>query len=63
MNPIENILQLLKKRIQKRNPQPVTVHELKVPIVEVWDRLTPIDIGNLIQSMSERIQDLLAAIA
>lgn len=59
MNPIENIWQPLKSRIQKRNPRPVAVPELKEAIFEEWDHLTPTDIGKLTESMPERIQDLL----
>lgn len=60
MKPIEHVWYLLKRRIQKPNPQPVTVPKLKVGILGEWNKLTLIDIGNVTEFMPNRIQDLLA---
>ena len=59
MSPIENIWQLLKRRIQNRHPRPTTVSALHTAIYEEWDRITPNEILNFTSTLPERVEELL----
>jgi len=54
LNPIENVWQLLKYRIEKRFPK--TDAEVRQYLREEWDRLTIEDYKKYILSMRERCE-------
>jgi len=61
MSPIEAIWCLLKRRISRRDPRPITVPDLNAAIFAEWENLTPAEIAQHTSSMPDRISDLLAA--
>lgn len=58
MNVIEYVWKILKHRIQRRDPRPVTVSELKEEIFEEWEKFTEDEIAALAESMPERLKEL-----
>ena len=60
LNPIENVWRLLKQRIKARSPFPNTVPKMREAIQEEWDKLQPGDWNEYIDSMPERIREVVA---
>ena len=61
LNPIEHLWQILKTRIQQRNPRPKNLNELKECIYEEWGQLDPNIMRSLVLSMSRRIRSVIFA--
>lgn len=61
LNPIENLWSILKQRIRSRPHPPTSVDELKQAVQEAWDSITIDEINALVQSMPERVQQVLSA--
>lgn len=61
LNPIENIWDLLKNRLNQRNPQPKGVEEMGEAIKEEWNRITEGEILEFVDSMPERIETVITA--
>jgi transposase len=61
LNLIENLWQILKERILKRNPRPIKRQEMITAIKEEWDKLTPSDFIKFVESMPERVHAVLEA--
>ena len=61
LNPIENIWNLLKFRINARQPHPQSLNDVKQAIFEEWDRITVADIQKHVDSMPGRIQAVIKA--
>ncbi len=57
LNPIENVWAILKRNIEKRNPE--NLENLKAIIVEEWQNLDQQIIFNCIMSMTSRVQSLI----
>lgn len=56
LNPIENVWAILKSRINKRRPRPLTKQEMADAISEEWEILQPEDFQAAINSMPRRVQ-------
>lgn len=61
LNPIENVWNLLKNRLNQRTPRPKGVVEMKEAIIEEWDRITEAEILEFVDSIPERIEAVIAA--
>ena len=57
LNPIENAWYILKRRIQKRKPKPIK--DLKLFCMEEWENLDMNFFHNLVDSMSNRIDQVI----
>ncbi|GFY09000.1 transposable element Tcb1 transposase [Trichonephila clavipes] len=60
MNPIEHVWNALGRRVAGRQPPPQTLQELKIALLEEWDRIPQLVINSLIDSMPQRGSTLLA---
>ncbi|GFW89497.1 transposable element Tcb2 transposase [Trichonephila clavipes] len=60
MNPIEHVLDALRRRVAGRQPPPQTLQELERALLEEWDRIPQLVINSLIDSMPQRCSTLLA---
>lgn len=56
INPIEQIWDILKQRIQEHTPGPKNVMELEEIAVKEWENITQEDIQNSISGMSHRME-------
>jgi hypothetical protein len=61
MNPIENICNLLKNRVNMRPPHPRELNEIGTAIVEVWDGIPEYELLEYIDTMPERIDAVIEA--
>lgn len=61
LNPIENVWQLLKDILKRRNPRPRGTAEFKQAILEAWAEISPEELKQLVRSMPERIEAVIAA--
>ncbi|KAF7964410.1 hypothetical protein HWV62_8469 [Athelia sp. TMB] len=61
MSPIEPIWHVLKEKIRMRPQAPTSQEELKQAVREAWDEISEEDINKHVQSMQNRIQDLIKA--
>lgn len=61
MSPIEAVWHVLKEKIRKRPRSPTTQEELKQAVYEAWDEITEEEIDKYVQSMQNRVQDLINA--
>lgn len=59
INPMENLWAIMVRRIYADNKQYVTVDELKVAILDAWRAIEPSIINNLINSMDNRVFQLI----
>jgi hypothetical protein len=57
LNPIENVWKVLKDSVRRRLPYPRTREELKVALVEEWDKL---DGEFFTNSMPTRVVEVIA---
>ncbi|GFS92827.1 transposable element Tcb2 transposase [Trichonephila clavipes] len=51
MNPIEHIWDALGRQVTDRKPPPQTLQDLERALLEEWDRIPPLVINSLIDSM------------
>ena len=61
LNAIEGVWGLLKLRINKLRPRPLTTSQIQAAIQNAWSELKPEDFVNLVDSTPDRIQAVLAA--
>ena len=61
LNPIENVWDILQKRVSRRVDVPETVHELRVHLQEEWYSIPQADIARLIGSVEGRLQEVIQA--
>lgn len=61
LNPIENIWKLLKDNIQKSEPFPKTINELKIALREEWSKFDTSILEKVVDSMPRRINAVLEA--
>ncbi|GFU86032.1 transposable element Tcb2 transposase [Trichonephila clavipes] len=54
MNPIEHVWNAQGRRVAGRQPPPQTLQELKIALLEKWDRIPQLVINSLIDSMPQR---------
>jgi DDE superfamily endonuclease len=59
MNPIEHLWTLLKRAIHERNPPVKTVDDLEIALQEEWGRLRAEQWRPLVESMPERVAELI----
>jgi hypothetical protein len=59
LNPIENLWRTMKQRIKARKDFPETVAKMQVAVQEEWDRLEPKDWNKFIDSIPQRIKQVL----
>ena len=57
INPIENLWGLVKRNVEKRKPR--NLEDLKVFMVEEWEKIPQETIKNLINSMKNRYELIL----
>ena len=55
INPIEHLWELLKRRLNKYEEPPKGVYELWDRVAEEWNKITPEDCQNLIESLPRRL--------
>ncbi|GFX91786.1 transposable element Tcb2 transposase [Trichonephila clavipes] len=60
MNPIGNVWDALGRRVAGHQPPPQTLQELESALLEEWDRIPPLVINSIIDSMPQRCSTLLA---
>ena len=60
LNPIENIWNLLKNRLQARQPRPQQLEEIKAAVVEEWNAISVEEIQKYVDSMPARIQEVIS---
>ena len=56
INPIEHLWELLKRRLNKYKEPPKGVYELWDRVAEEWNKITPEDYQNLIESLPRRLE-------
>lgn len=56
LNPIEHLRDILDRRVRRRDREPAAVLQLRQALQEEWDRITQVEILQLIDSMHHRIQ-------
>ncbi|CAH2208874.1 jg26775 [Pararge aegeria aegeria] len=61
MNPIEQVWDLLRRKVKTRIPAPANVGELRIAVVQEWRRLSQETIDNIILSMPRRVETLIRA--
>jgi hypothetical protein len=61
LSPIENVWQIMKLRISKRRHHIRSIEEMEQVLREEWDRLTPDDWKNCVESMQRRCQAVIRA--
>lgn len=61
LNPIKNVWAILKSRINKRRPRPLTKQEMADAISEEWEYLQPEAFQAAIDSMPRRVQLVIEA--
>lgn len=61
LNPIEHVWDMLKRNIRARQHVPGSLRQLKLAIVEEWERIPQQAIRNVINSMPNRLRDAIRA--
>jgi hypothetical protein len=61
LNPIENLWAIVKRRIRQQKKPPRNLFELKRCVKAAWRAITDTTIQNLVDSMPQRIQAVIAA--
>lgn len=61
LNPIEHVWDNLKRRIRSRTPAPTTISELKTAAVEEWGNIPQSDIQDILEGISNRLQEVIRA--
>lgn len=61
LNPIENLWAAVEVEIRNRNPQPSSIRELEKVVKEVWEAIPQKVYRDLVRSMPNRIQAVIAA--
>ena len=61
LNPIEHIWGIIKKRIRERPIQPSTTAEMRVAVLEEWDKITPENLYRILATMPDRMAAVIAA--
>jgi hypothetical protein len=61
LNPIENMWAKMKAMMHRRDPPPSSVKVLEKYVKDVWDDISPEYYKKLIDSMSQRIEVVIAA--
>ena len=61
LNPIEHVWDMLGRSVRGREVAPASIHELRLALEEAWGNIQQEDICNLIDSMSRRLQAVIAA--
>ena len=61
LNPIENVWNLLKTRMNKQNPRPTTEEDVRAAIIREWDDVSVQYIRSLVDSMPIRLAAVRAA--
>lgn len=61
LNPIEQIWDVLQRRISSRNHHPDTLRELREALVEEWNQIPNEIINNLVQSMPQRCREVITS--
>lgn len=61
MNQIEHVKDILKRRIQRRNPLPRTLAELEQDARDEWAYITHETFQNLPREMQRKIQTVIVA--
>jgi hypothetical protein len=61
LNPIENLWQIMKMRISKRRHHITSIEEMERVIREEWEKLTPRDWRNCVESMQRRCKAVIRA--
>lgn len=56
LNPIEQLWDILDRRVRRRDPEPTNAQQLRQALREEWDRITQAEIRGLVDSMHRRIQ-------
>ena len=56
LNPIENLWDVLERKVRMRNPKPKNKSELFVALKEEWYQLEPERLLKLVESMPRRIK-------
>ncbi|CAO4371152.1 unnamed protein product [Caenorhabditis nigoni] len=59
LNPIENLWGILARRVYKNGRQFNSVQELKDSVQEEWDRVSSVELQNLVASMPNRICEVI----
>lgn len=60
LNPIENVWGLLKDMFSESNPRPKGTEEMKAAVLEEWAKISPEKILKYVDSMPERIAEVIA---
>lgn len=58
LNPIENVWSFIKRRRQKRFGMPTNRQDLIDQVFQIWDELTVADVENTIDSMENRLNEV-----
>lgn len=61
LNPIENLRQVMKMRISKRRHHITSIEEMQAVLREEWEKLTPLDWKNCVESMQRRCKAVIHA--
>jgi len=61
LNPIENVWDILKRKLAAYETMPTGVHELWERVQDEWNKITKDDCMRLIESMPERVKAVLKA--
>ena len=61
LNPLENLWHIVRSRVKKRRPSPLTKAALGRALQEEWERLDVQEVNNLCDSMPQRLQAVIAA--
>lgn len=61
LNPIENLWSIVKRRLAAFDTAPGSIAELFDRVTQIWNNIDPETCNNLVESMPNRIADLIAA--
>jgi hypothetical protein len=61
LNPIEHVWDFLSRRVRRRQPRPETLNDLRVALEEEWAQITQDYLATLIQSMPNRLREVIRA--
>lgn len=61
LNPMANLWNLIKGRLNQRSPRPEGVEEMREAIKEEWDKIGPSEILEFVDNIPERLEAIIAA--
>jgi transposase len=61
LDPIEHVWDFLSRRVRRRQPRPETLNDLRVALEVEWAQITQDYLATVIQSMPNRLREVIRA--